>query len=118
MQEDGRLLLIQRSRSVRVPLAWCFPGGTMETGETQEATLTREMREELSLTVRPDRHLLTQTKHDGRLILYCWSATIIDGPPVANPREVADLAWLTPEEIRVKDGILPGTTAILDAVAS
>ncbi|MFQ5430303.1 MAG: NUDIX domain-containing protein [Phycisphaerae bacterium] len=116
LRRDDRLLLIQRSATVRAPLAWCFPGGTIEPGETQPEALVREMREEMAVDVRPGALLTTQTKHDGRLILYCWSAEIVAGPPVANPEEVADFAWLTPEEIRTQDGILPGTAEILDHI--
>lgn len=116
IRENGRVLMIQRSKTVRVPLAWCFPGGEIEPGETQAAALVREMREELGIDVAPGEHLMTQTKHDGRLVLYCWSAQITGGEPVRNPREVADFAWMTPEEVRRKDGVLDGTMHILDAI--
>ncbi|GJQ26281.1 MAG: hypothetical protein HBSAPP02_13130 [Phycisphaerae bacterium] len=116
LQRDGRVLLIQRSQHVRVPLAWCFPGGTIEPGESQPDALVRELREEINLTVRPERHLMTQTKHDGRLVLYCWSAEILEGELRPNPQEVADLAWLTPDEVRRMAGVLPGTTDILDGI--
>ncbi|QDV92305.1 CTP pyrophosphohydrolase [Phycisphaerae bacterium RAS2] len=116
LQRDGRVLLIQRSRHVRVPLAWCFPGGTIEPGESQPDALVRELHEEVNLIVRPGRHLMTQTKHDGRLVLHCWSAEILDGDLRPNPQEVADLAWLTPAEVRSKAGVLPGTTDILDGI--
>jgi len=116
VQREGRLLMIQRSHNVRVPLAWCFPGGTIELGESQPQALVREMREELHLEVRPGRLLMTQTKHDGRLVLHCWSAEIISGEPRANPREVAQALWLTPAEIRSMHGVLPGTTEILTAI--
>jgi 8-oxo-dGTP diphosphatase len=116
IRREGRLLMIQRSAHVRVPHAWCFPGGTIEPGESHEAALVREMLEELHLEVRPGRHLMTQTKHDGRLVLYCWSAEIVSGEPTPNPKEVAQLAWLTPEEIAVKAGVLPGTVEIVECV--
>jgi hypothetical protein len=59
---------------------------------------------------------MTQTKHEGRLVLYCWSAEIISGEPVANPREVAAIEWMAPEEVRSKEGMLPGTTDILATI--
>lgn len=116
IRDAGRLLMIQRSKFVRVPLAWCFPGGTIEPGESQEIALVREMQEELSLDVAPGKRLMTQTKHEGRLILYCWSATILSGNPTANPKEIADFRWLTSAEIRAMPGVLPGTTDILDTI--
>jgi len=116
MRRDDRLLLILRSKHVRVPLVWCFPGGEMEPGETQEQTLVREMQEELSVHVEPGELLMKQKKHYGRLILYCWSARIVSGEPTPNPLEVAECVWLTPDEIRSKDDVLPGTTDILDTL--
>lgn len=114
LSDGGRLLVIQRSRFVRAPLAWCFPGGEIEPGESQPAALQREMLEELNLDIEPGELLTTQLKHDGRLILYCWSARMLSPGPRPNPREVADYAWLAPHEIRAKPGVLPGTAEILD----
>ena len=118
IRRDGRLIVIQRAKTVAVPLAWCFPGGHIEEGETQAEALVREMREELNVVVEPGERLMTQTKHDGQLVLHCWSATIVSGRPTPNPLEVADVRWLTPAEIRSQAGLLPGTTEILDAIGA
>ncbi len=116
IRRDGRLLMIQRSEHVRVPLAWCFPGGEIEDGETQSQALVREMREEINVAVEAGERLMTQKKHDGRLILYCWSASILSGEPMPNPREVAQAVWMTPDEIRRQEGLLDGMHEILDVI--
>jgi len=48
--DDNRVLLVQRGQE---PLKgeWSLPGGVVELGETLEAALTREVREETSLDV-------------------------------------------------------------------
>ena len=116
IRRDDRLLVIQRSAYVRAPLAWCFPGGEIEPGESQQDALIREMREELNADVAPGELLTTQTKHDGRLILYFWSAALLTPEPTANPHEVAAIEWLTPDELRCKAGVLPGTAEVLSAI--
>ena len=54
---DGRMLVIRRSRSVVAPLVYCFPGGGIEAGESEEEALVREFREEVGVAVRPVRRL-------------------------------------------------------------
>ncbi|MFN8971783.1 MAG: NUDIX domain-containing protein, partial [Alphaproteobacteria bacterium] len=46
---DGRVLLAQRPESKAMAGLWEFPGGKLEPGETPEAALIREMREELGI---------------------------------------------------------------------
>jgi mutator protein MutT len=49
---QGRLLLIQRGHAPAQG-RWTLPGGRVEPGETPEAAVVREVREETGLTVRP-----------------------------------------------------------------
>jgi 8-oxo-dGTP diphosphatase len=48
---DGRLLLAQRPNGKPMAGLWEFPGGKVETGETPQGALVRELREELGVTV-------------------------------------------------------------------
>jgi 8-oxo-dGTP diphosphatase len=48
---DRRILIGQRRRGDTSPLKWEFPGGKVEQGETDEAALARELREELGATL-------------------------------------------------------------------
>jgi 8-oxo-dGTP diphosphatase len=51
--ERGECILIARRKQAGAhPLKWEFPGGKVETGETPEAALARELEEELAIRVR------------------------------------------------------------------
>ncbi len=48
---DGRILLARRPEGKKMAGLWEFPGGKLHPGETPEAALIRELREELGIDV-------------------------------------------------------------------
>jgi 8-oxo-dGTP diphosphatase len=51
VDEDGRVLLAQRPQGKAMAGLWEFPGGKVQAGETPEAALIRELKEELAIDV-------------------------------------------------------------------
>ena len=49
IDRDGRILLAQRPKGKAMAGLWEFPGGKIETGETPEAAIVRELKEELGI---------------------------------------------------------------------
>lgn len=49
---DGRVLVAQRPEGKAMAGLWEFPGGKVEPGETPEAALIRELREELGIDTK------------------------------------------------------------------
>ena len=49
IDRDGRVLLAQRLEGKAMAGLWEFPGGKIESGETPEAALIRELHEELGI---------------------------------------------------------------------
>ncbi len=49
VDRDGRVLLARRPEGKAMAGLWEFPGGKVEPGETPEAALIRELREELGI---------------------------------------------------------------------
>jgi 8-oxo-dGTP pyrophosphatase MutT (NUDIX family) len=114
--EHDRLLVIQRSAHVSKPFAWCFPGGAMEEGESEEQALMRELREELSADIRPLRHLW-RSATAWNVHLSWWLAELSPGAVLTpNPQEVIEFRWLTREEIRGLPGVLSSNVDFLDAL--
>jgi mutator protein MutT len=105
---DGRVLLIRRGKE---PLRgrWVVPGGTVELGETLEAALVRELREETGITVRPREVLLVfdRIEREGSEVRYHY--VIIDylceyvsGDPRAGSDAEA-VALVAPEDLPAYD---------------
>ena len=51
IDRDGRVLVAKRPKGKDMAGLWEFPGGKVEEGETPEAALVREIKEELTLNV-------------------------------------------------------------------
>lgn len=51
IDENGNVLVAQRSKIMTLPLKWEFPGGKVELGETAESSIIREIKEELNVNI-------------------------------------------------------------------
>lgn len=99
---DGRVLLAQRPEGKALAGLWEFPGGKIEPGERPEATLIRELDEELGLIVKePCLAPLTFASHgyaDFHLLMPLYVCRRWEGTP--TPREGQALAWVAPSRLR------------------
>ncbi len=48
---NRRILVVQRSENMKLPLKWEFPGGKIENGEEEEDCIRREIKEELNIII-------------------------------------------------------------------
>jgi 8-oxo-dGTP diphosphatase len=114
---DGRMLVIRRSRSVVAPLVYCFPGGGIEAGESEEEALVREFHEEVGVAFRPLRRLW-QCVTPWKVELAWWLGELPPGAaPAANPREVESIHWLTPAEMAALPDLLESNRQFLELLA-
>lgn len=51
IKKDGQLLLLQSNKKLREQDVWDFPGGLIESGESDEEALMREALEETGLVI-------------------------------------------------------------------
>jgi 8-oxo-dGTP diphosphatase len=52
IDDQNRLLAVQRSNNMSLPLKWELPGGKIEPGETLEECIIREIDEELNIEIK------------------------------------------------------------------
>jgi 8-oxo-dGTP diphosphatase len=99
VETEGRYLVTRRPQGVHLAGLWEFPGGKVDTTETREQALRREMSEELGVQVVVEGLCLT-TSHeypDRAVTLYFYRCTLA-GTPV--PQLGQEMRWVSGEELR------------------
>ena len=97
--DRDRFMICQRPAHKARGLLWEFVGGKTEPGETMEAALIRECREELDITVSVG-DVFTQVVHeypDILIRLTLFHCTIAEGTP--RMLEHHDIQWIRPDQI-------------------
>jgi 8-oxo-dGTP diphosphatase len=99
---DARILLAQRPKNKLMGGFWEFPGGKIETEETPEQALIREINEELGINTKQSClapvSFASHAYDDFHLLLLLYICRRWQGRP--EPREGGQLAWVKPSQLR------------------
>ncbi len=99
---DGRVLLQERPAGKSLAGLWEFPGGKIDPGETPEAALVRELKEELGIDteaacVAPATFASATLEGGRHLLLLLYVCRKWRGQP--QPLEGGSLCWKYPAEM-------------------
>jgi (d)CTP diphosphatase len=115
---EERFLVIRRAAGIAAPRKFCFPGGGIEPGESEQDALRREVQEELSASARALRCIWRSVTPWG-VDLAWWLCELSDpGQVVPNPAEVESVHWLLPTEMMALAELLESNRHFLDAVSA
>lgn len=122
LAEPGRLLVARRTAPPQFAGMWEFPGGKVESGESAEAALHRELLEELGIRVRFGAELQSGSAAgwplNARAAMRVWFAELVEGDPrplqdhdelrwvgLGNRAEVLALPWI-PADLPIVEALL------------
>jgi 8-oxo-dGTP diphosphatase len=98
---DGRVLIAQRPEGKQLAGLWEFPGGKLEPGETPEAALVRELKEELDIEVAQaclaPFVFTTHAYESFHLLMPLWLCRRWSG--VVRALEHQAIAWVKPAKL-------------------
>ncbi len=91
---DDKILICQRSATMKLPLKWEFPGGKIERNESKEDCLCREIQEELGVGITIKQTLTPVEYHypDFSICLSPFVCTLESG--TVQPAEHAQALWV------------------------
>lgn len=101
IDRNGRILVAQRPAGKEHAGLWEFPGGKVEPGESPEAALVRELREELGVTVDPSvlepLTFSSAPRPTWHLLLLLYRCTEWQGE--ARALDAAAIRWVAPDAL-------------------
>jgi 8-oxo-dGTP diphosphatase len=102
VQADDKFLLVRR-KAAEGKLAWNFPGGKIEAGETELAAAEREVLEETGVRCEAIRKV-GERRHPntGRLVSYVLCDYTTGEARITEPDKSTQVRWLTPESVMAR----------------
>jgi len=98
IDRDNQFLVTRRQKGVHLEGVWEFPGGKCEAGESLEACLARELREELDVEARVGAEVFTTTHtYPDRRVELHFLRCELNGEP--RPQVGQEMRWVSREEL-------------------
>ena len=115
--ESGEILLQKRPAGAQMAGLWEFPGGKVDSGESPESALVRELREELGIEVNAESLVpltfASAPLGDKNLLLLLYACPHWRGNPSAI--YASELRWVLPTDMAAMD-MPPADYPLVDAL--
>ncbi|MBK8012563.1 MAG: (deoxy)nucleoside triphosphate pyrophosphohydrolase [Deltaproteobacteria bacterium] len=101
IEREGRYLITQRKPTSSLPLLWEFPGGRVEEGESDEAALARELREDMDVDVDVGE-LVVAVNHEYEAYVidfHVYRCTLESPEEAIMMRGIYDYRWVAPANL-------------------
>ena len=99
IERDGKILAVQRSERMNMPLKWEFPGGKIRQGESPEECVVREVSEELDMQIVAGQSLpsVSYDYPHFSVTLYPFICAVISGEITLHEHKA--MRWLSTHEM-------------------
>ncbi len=98
IQNEGKYLITQRRESASLPLLWEFPGGRVESGESDAEALQREFQERLGASVEVGKPVaFRRHDYDGYSVELVLYEGALQTEELENKR-VKEFRWVAADE--------------------
>lgn len=115
LDDQDRVLIVDRPNARSYEDYWEFPGGKLEAGESSEQALARELKEELGIDVLScsNFYSLQHEYEDKTVELYFYRVLDYSGEP--QGLEGQSLKWVVRQQLH-KEKILPADAPVVKAL--
>lgn len=114
IKHEDKIFITRRGYGEFVDM-WEFPGGKMEKGESREQALTREIEEELELSINIEKYLTTVDYDypNFHLTMHCFLSEVAGGQLKLNAHN--DAKWIGLDELD-KPNWVPADVLVVEAI--
>jgi 8-oxo-dGTP diphosphatase len=118
IEQDGKLLVCQRTRHQTMPLKWEFPGGKIEEREQPRDALRRELEEELGiLATIGDEVARIQHEYPNGGMVELRFFVVREFQGAIENRIFKDIQWSVPQDLPKYDFLEADLTLVRDLAA-
>ncbi|MDW7670388.1 MAG: 8-oxo-dGTP diphosphatase MutT [Bacillota bacterium] len=114
--DQDQMLIAKRKKGKVMAGCWEFPGGKIESGETPEESLMRELKEEMNITISVGE-CITEITYDyewGPVRLIAYQASVREGEIQLLDHD--EIAWVYPVDMH-RFGMTPADEPLIKDLA-